>query len=215
MRARYVYDPYGRRTRLNGDLEADFGFAGMFWAAESELAVTRFRAYDPELGRWLSRDPLPNAEVKEGANLYCYVRNNPAGAVDPLGLLCCRDKYEQMDTPLANTASLCDLQQASARQKCAEAQQAGDPIAAAFTCAREFGKANESCARLENFLTRAGLELAECFAKEGCLREPCPKPGPITGPYCYGPTIPQAIFIAYGVFLTGPQVAIDHACNNP
>jgi len=86
VRARFAYDPYGRRTRLTGDMETDFGFAGMFWSAEANLSLTHFRAYDPELGRWLSRDPLPGAELSQGPNLYAYVANNPVNDVDPSGL---------------------------------------------------------------------------------------------------------------------------------
>jgi len=86
LRARYAYDPYGRRTRLTGDVEADFGFAGMFWCGEANLSLTHFRAYDAELGRWLSRDPLQNAELEEGPNLYAYVANDPVNLTDPLGL---------------------------------------------------------------------------------------------------------------------------------
>ena len=51
----------------------------------TELCLTQFRAYDPELGRWLSRDPLRNAEELQGFNLYAYVGNNPIGLTDPLG----------------------------------------------------------------------------------------------------------------------------------
>lgn len=86
VRARYAYDPYGRATRLMGDIEADFGFAGMFWSSEARLSLTHYRAYDPELGRWLSRDPLEDAELQEGPNLYAYVANNPVNYIDPLGL---------------------------------------------------------------------------------------------------------------------------------
>jgi RHS repeat-associated protein len=60
-------------------------FAGMFWSVEANLSLTQFRAYDPELGRWLSRDPLKNAELKEGPNLYAYVANDPVNLIDPLG----------------------------------------------------------------------------------------------------------------------------------
>lgn len=86
VRARYTYDPWGRRTRLAGDMDTDFGFAGMFWSVEGDLSLTHFRAYDPELGRWLARDPLRNAEVMEGPNLYAYAANDPVNLVDPLGL---------------------------------------------------------------------------------------------------------------------------------
>ena len=103
VRARYTYDPFGRRTRLSGDVDADFGFAGMFWSPEVNLALTRFRAYDPNLGRWLSRDPLHHAELRQGPNLYAYVHNEPVSQIDPLGLLsgehtgggplACRDRF--------------------------------------------------------------------------------------------------------------------------
>jgi RHS repeat-associated protein len=86
VRARYAYDPFGRRTKLSGDLDADFGFAGMFWGSEVGLYLTHFRQYGPQLGRWLSRDPLGNAELKEGPNLYAYVRNNPISRIDRQGL---------------------------------------------------------------------------------------------------------------------------------
>ena len=65
----------------------------MFWVAEAGLSGTRFRNYDPELGRWLSRDPLGKAEIQEGPNLYAYVRNNPVSSTDPLGLCCEQEAY--------------------------------------------------------------------------------------------------------------------------
>jgi RHS repeat-associated protein len=86
VRARYKYDPFGRRTKVSGDLNADFGFASMFWSPEANLSLTRFRAYDAGVGRWLSRDPLQNAEVLEGPNLYAYAGNDPVNRIDPLGL---------------------------------------------------------------------------------------------------------------------------------
>jgi RHS repeat-associated protein len=86
VRARYAYDPYGRRTKLAGDIETDFGFAGMFWSAEANLSLTHYRAYDIELGRWLSRDPLPAAEMLQGPNLYVYVANDPVNLIDIEGL---------------------------------------------------------------------------------------------------------------------------------
>ena len=82
VRARYSYDPYGRFTKVSGDQEADFGFTGFFRHQGSGLSLTMYRAYDPERGRWLSRDPLENAEMKQGANLYAYVANQPLDRID-------------------------------------------------------------------------------------------------------------------------------------
>jgi len=86
VQTRYSYDPFGRRTRLTGTVDADFGFADMFWSTEASLNLTKFRAYDPDIGRWLSRDPLQDAEQKQGPNLYVYAENNPVNRIDLDGL---------------------------------------------------------------------------------------------------------------------------------
>ena len=83
---RYDYDPYGNVEKVFGSVESDFLFTGHFHHARSGLHLAPFRAYDPELGRWLSRDPLYMAELlPEGPNLYRYVGNNPIQAIDPTG----------------------------------------------------------------------------------------------------------------------------------
>lgn len=82
IRARYAYDPYGRRTKLSGTKEADFGFTGYYNHAASGLSLAPFRAYNAELGRWISRDPIAE---NGGLNLYVYVGNDPLNRVDPLG----------------------------------------------------------------------------------------------------------------------------------
>jgi RHS repeat-associated protein len=84
IRARYDYDPYGKRTKLSGDLEADQGYTGHYEHAASGLTLAPFRAYDCVLGRWISRDPIEEAG---GLNLYGYVRGSPIGLRDPDGKL--------------------------------------------------------------------------------------------------------------------------------
>jgi RHS repeat-associated protein len=83
--ARYDYDPYGRRTLVSGTDLADFGFTGHYYHGESGLHLAPYRAYSAELGRWLSRDPLEEAELSEGPNLYFYAQNDPLMLVDPEG----------------------------------------------------------------------------------------------------------------------------------
>jgi RHS repeat-associated protein len=82
----YGYDPYGNALRVFAPGEpADFRYAGMFYNADSGLYLTRWRVYDPAIGRWLSRDPIGEAG-DPAANLYRYVAGNPIGVSDPLGL---------------------------------------------------------------------------------------------------------------------------------
>src|ERR1051325_10952119 len=85
IRARYDYDPYGRRglnQNTTGPIEADFGFSGSYYHSRSGLCLTHFRPYDSDSGRWLSRDP---ANELGGLNLYGYCFNDPLNEVDTEG----------------------------------------------------------------------------------------------------------------------------------
>ena len=52
----------------------------------SAATETRTITYNATQGVRISRDPLKNAEMLEGANLYSYVRNNSIDSVDLNGL---------------------------------------------------------------------------------------------------------------------------------
>ncbi|MBE7172480.1 MAG: RHS repeat protein [Williamsia sp.] len=79
---RYDYDPYGRRTKVSGTLDADLGFTGHYYHAASGLYLALYRAYDANLGRWLNRDPI---EEEGGLNQYNYVDNKPINSFDKDG----------------------------------------------------------------------------------------------------------------------------------
>src|SRR5947209_8714794 len=83
IRARSDYDPYGRRTKVQGDLDSDFAFTGHYVHAPSGLYLALYRAYDSEVGRWVSRDPIAESG---GMNLYAYIGNDPLNGADALGL---------------------------------------------------------------------------------------------------------------------------------
>ena len=85
VRARYDYDAWGIRTKVSGDLDAEFGYTGHFTDETSGLVLAMFRAYDPNTARWLSADPLGEG-VNTYGNLYAYVNNDPIHKTDPLGL---------------------------------------------------------------------------------------------------------------------------------
>jgi hypothetical protein len=55
----------------------------LFTVTEAQAVLTWARPYDPNLGRWIQRDPIGE---QGGLNLYGYVANNSVNFVDPLGL---------------------------------------------------------------------------------------------------------------------------------
>jgi RHS repeat-associated protein len=59
------------------------GYTGREWDAEANLYYYRARWYDPQVGKFISEDPIG---LKGGINLYGYVENNPLGFRDPMGL---------------------------------------------------------------------------------------------------------------------------------
>jgi RHS repeat-associated protein len=84
--ARYNYDPYGNNLSKSGPLaEANsYRFSGKEYHANSGLVYYLYRFYDPNLQRWLNRDPI---EESGGLNLYSLSRNEPVNSIDPFGLM--------------------------------------------------------------------------------------------------------------------------------
>ena len=80
-----VYDAFGNVASSTGTWSSPFGYAGPFGYQEdsdSGLKLLGHRYYDSSTGRFLSRDP-----AKFGRNLYLCSNCNPAGTVDPSGLI--------------------------------------------------------------------------------------------------------------------------------
>jgi len=82
--ARYHYDPYGNLLGKAGPLaEANvYRFSSKEWHANSRLYYYGFRYYEPNLQRWINRDPLGEGG---GLNLYEFVYSDPLGLIDPYG----------------------------------------------------------------------------------------------------------------------------------
>ncbi len=59
-----------------------FGFKGLPRDPESGLIYVRHRYYDPEIGRWITSDPLG---LVDGSNRYQFALNDPTNNSDPTG----------------------------------------------------------------------------------------------------------------------------------
>jgi len=83
VKQEYRYDAFGRVVEMTGDIGQSIAFTGRDWGADESLYYYRARYYDPQIGRFISQDPVGRAR---GANYYAYVVNNPLLYTDPLGL---------------------------------------------------------------------------------------------------------------------------------
>jgi RHS repeat-associated protein len=82
--ARYEYGPFGEALAKTGpaaDLNP-FRWSTKF-TDESGLVYYGYRFYNPETGRWVSRDPIGE---RGGMNLYGFVGNSQISRIDRLGL---------------------------------------------------------------------------------------------------------------------------------
>jgi RHS repeat-associated protein len=83
VQAHFEYDPFGRTTV---DTDSSGLFAYRFSTKpldpETGLYYYGYRYYDPNTGRWPSRDPI---QERGGVNLYGFVYNVPISWVDVLG----------------------------------------------------------------------------------------------------------------------------------
>ena len=95
--ASYEYDAFGSITS-GGQFFSNpaFGFSTKYWDAETGLNYYGYRHYDPQQGRWLSRDPIGEGG---GVNFYSFVENIPLAAIDGLGLADIKINGEIWNTP--------------------------------------------------------------------------------------------------------------------
>ncbi len=83
-------DPLDEQRR-GRKIDTPFRLLGQYADDETGLTCTRFRYFDPDVGRWCSPDPLGLAG---GRNLFAF-NGSPTLVVDPLGLVCKSEAYAQ------------------------------------------------------------------------------------------------------------------------
>ena len=76
------YLAFGSQYTEDGDFEELHGFTGKEYDSDIGLYYFNARWYDPDLGRFISEDPVADPN---NPNLYSYCGNNPVIRVDPSG----------------------------------------------------------------------------------------------------------------------------------
>src|SRR5437016_6950612 len=95
------YDSYGDST---GSVNTRYDYTGRERDSLTGLLHYRARWYDPQLGRFISEDPIGLAG---GINSFAYVRNNPARFTDPSGLCTQNTAPTQAQTNARNLLGEC------------------------------------------------------------------------------------------------------------
>ena len=82
--AHYEYSPFGTHTATGSYTGNPFRFSSEVFDSETGLIYYNYRYYNPNLGRWINRDPI---EEQGGWNLYVMIGNNVNNKMDKCGLL--------------------------------------------------------------------------------------------------------------------------------
>ncbi len=80
---RLEYDPFGRVLVADGSYTPRYQFSSKEYDTATGLNYYGYRFYSPQIGKWLSRDPI---QESGGINLYQFVRNQPVNLFDAYGL---------------------------------------------------------------------------------------------------------------------------------
>jgi RHS repeat-associated protein len=83
--ATYDYDPFGQTVKAVGEFASQnpIRFSSQYCDLETALIYYGYRYYNPQIGAWLTRDPL---QEQGGINLRQFVFNDPLSTFDVLGL---------------------------------------------------------------------------------------------------------------------------------
>jgi len=87
LAAKYWYDPFGKTIAQNGPL-ADanvYRFSSKEYHANSGLYGFGRRFYDPNLQRWLNRDPLAEASVQRSSLGFLFQAEQPVWPIPSVG----------------------------------------------------------------------------------------------------------------------------------
>lgn len=109
--ASYAYDGFGRTVAQSGPMADAFSlrYSTKYMDPETGLSYYGYRYYSPQLGRWLTRDPL---EEDGGINLYGFCGNDGVNRFDKDGraYFVKRRLYRNLWVPFVSINSKLDRQ---------------------------------------------------------------------------------------------------------
>jgi len=128
--ATYAYDPFGNLLATTGSQSAvdanPFRFSTKYFDSETGLYYYGYRYYSPQIGRWMTRDPMQEGG---GVNVYAFVNNDPINKIDPDGLEPQAITAAQIADAMSDAPALITRDQAvAAIQRFQSHQSAGDTV---------------------------------------------------------------------------------------
>lgn len=100
LAATYTYDSFGQTTHITGNATNWFRYAGREFDSNGGLYYNRARYYDPQVGRFISEDPIG---FRAGTNFYAYTRNDAPNLKDPTGKDGCKINCADLSLDNPNT----------------------------------------------------------------------------------------------------------------
>ena len=150
------FEPYGLMNRPNDDR---VGYTGHVMDRASGLTYMQQRYYDPQIGRFLSVDPVTAYSNPVGAfNRYWYANNNPYTFNDPDGRWSAKAHDKLIANALGKRISASDVKAIQQSSRDFDKRTQGDDQSHMHSMAREGQSSDDAKSMRRNFIGTTMVE---------------------------------------------------------